>query len=138
MYQAAVRSWVSATQVLLKTKSRNAGASGKNFRIMRSYQKLYLWEAGQEQNLVAGQRITQAVCYGDGTVDTCDYVSIGGGTNNWVTDATYFIWIYVPAAERNQGVWDTTKYALRASSGNWALIFTPETLVSTTVLNGPQ
>src|SRR5688572_23828416 len=60
------------------------------------YTSLSAWETAQQANLVTNDRIAQAECY---AFALSDRVTING----WTTDATRYIRIYTPDAERHDG-----------------------------------
>jgi hypothetical protein len=74
------------------------------------YTSISGFEAGEQADLVAGDKILQAECYNfaDSTSVTID---------GWTTDATRYIRIYAePTANRHAGIWSTSKYRLSVSS----------------------
>jgi len=73
------------------------------------YGTLSAWEAGQQGDLVAADEIRVAECYA--MSDTTRLVIDG-----WTTDATRYIKITVPAAERHDGKYNTAKYRMEVSS----------------------
>lgn len=60
------------------------------------YTSLSAWEAGEQRNLVTADEIEVAECYNFSVTDS---VNISG----WTTDATRYIKIVAPAAERHDG-----------------------------------
>lgn len=74
------------------------------------YTSLSAWEAGMQKDLVAADEISIAECYS--MSDTTSVVIDG-----WTGDATRYIKIYTPPAERHNGVWNTGKYILAPASG---------------------
>jgi hypothetical protein len=98
-----VRSWIGATQILLKTQSSLGGQGGKAYTLSRSYADLSDWVGGEltaATNLVASNIIAEAVCYNDG-IDNTSLWNIGSISTT--TDQTHYAWIYVPPAERHGG-----------------------------------
>jgi hypothetical protein len=96
------RPWVEFTANLTfvaATITKTVKSSGGD------YTSLSAWEAGEQGDLVSQNEIAQAECYAmqDTTAVTVD---------GWTTDATRYIEITVPTAERHSGVWDATKYRL--------------------------
>lgn len=73
------------------------------------YTSLSAWEAGRQADLVAGDIIEVAECYS--MADTTNVI-----INGWTTDATRYIRVYTPAAERHDGKWNTAKYYLSVNS----------------------
>ncbi len=69
------------------------------------YTSLSAWEAGEQRDLVTLNEIAVAECYSMSDLTT---VLVSG----WVTDATHYIRIYTPTAERHDGKWNTAKYRL--------------------------
>lgn len=82
------------------------------------YTTLTAWEAGEQRDLVAADEIATAECYDFALTDD---VAING----WTTDATRFIKIYSPTAERHNGT-------ARAVSGSGFSI-TPSGTVTTPI-----
>ena len=72
------------------------------------YTSLSAWEAGEQRDLVAADEIATAECYvmSDTTSTTID---------GWTTDATRYIRVYTPVAERHDGKWDTSAYRLEVT-----------------------
>lgn len=60
------------------------------------YTTLTAWEAGEQRNLVSADEIATAECYDFALTD--DFAISG-----WTTDATRYIKIYAPTAERHNG-----------------------------------
>jgi hypothetical protein len=69
------------------------------------YTSLSGWESGEQANIVTGDIIAIAECY---TMEDTSAFTIDG----WTTDATRYIKIYTPSAERHDGKWNTSKYRL--------------------------
>lgn len=80
------------------------------------YTSLSAWEAGQQGDLVTLDEIHQAECY---NFSDTTAVTFAG----WTTDATRYLRVYTPAAERHTGVFGTG-YRLIASAafGNTILV----------------
>lgn len=74
------------------------------------YTSLSAWEAGEQGDLVTADEIRQAECYA--MADTTAVI-IDGST----TDATRYLRVYTPTAERHAGAWNTGKYYLEVSTG---------------------
>ena len=72
------------------------------------YTSLSAWEAGQQGNLVTADEIRTAECYS--FQDTTAVTIVG-----WTTDATRYIKITTPSAERHDGKWNAGKYRLEVS-----------------------
>jgi len=70
------------------------------------YTSLSNWEAGEQADLVAAGNIAVAECY---AMEDTTAVLIDG----WNTDATHYIRITVPSAERHDGKRNTSKYRLK-------------------------
>jgi hypothetical protein len=74
------------------------------------YTSLSGFEAGEQADLVAGDKILQAECY-----NFADSTSVS--IDGWTTDATRYIRIYAePTANRHAGVWSTSKARLSVAS----------------------
>jgi len=69
------------------------------------YTSLAAWEAGEQRDLVTLNEIAVAECY---SMSDITAVLVSG----WVTDATHYIRIYTPVAERHDGKWNTAGYRL--------------------------
>jgi hypothetical protein len=69
------------------------------------YTSLSAWESGQQGDLVTNDQIQQAECYA--MVDTTAI-----DINGWTTDATRYIRVTVPTAERHDGKRNTSKYRI--------------------------
>lgn len=67
--------------------------------------------AGEKGDMVALDRQLTIECYA--------FADAGGAAlianADWVTDATRYIHIYVPPAERHSGVWNAAKYYLQVA-----------------------
>ncbi len=74
------------------------------------YTSLSGWEAGQQADIVTADEIQVAECYA--MLDSTQVIVDG-----WTTDATRYIQITVPAAERHDGKRNTSKYRLEVSAG---------------------
>lgn len=75
------------------------------------YTSLSAWEAGMQKDLVTADEISVAECY---SMEDTTAVTIDG----WTTDATRYVKIYTPTAERHGGKWNTGKYRL-VTTGAW-------------------
>lgn len=73
------------------------------------YTSLSAWEAGQQADLPTADQIQVAECYA--FQDTTSVI-----INGWTTDATRYIVITVPIAQRHAGIRSTTQYNLRTST----------------------
>jgi hypothetical protein len=73
------------------------------------YSSLSAAEAGEQGDLVSLDRQLDIECYS--FADTTN-VAING----WTTDATRYIRIFTPPAERHDGKWNTSKYRLTAGT----------------------
>ena len=67
------------------------------------YTSLSAWEAANQGDLVTADEIRQAECYAFTDTTAC---VIDGST----TDATRYLRVYTPSAERHAGVFDSSKY----------------------------
>jgi hypothetical protein len=72
------------------------------------YSSLSAWEAGEEADIVAADEYRTAECY---SFDDTTALTITG----WTTDATRFIQIITPSAERHDGKWNASKYRMSFS-----------------------
>lgn len=70
------------------------------------YTSLSAWEAAVQADIVAADQIQQAECYAFQDTTACTI-------NGWTTDATRYIRIYTPSAERHAGVFDAAKYNIK-------------------------
>lgn len=75
------------------------------------YSSAFAAEAGEQANLVSLDRQLDIECYSMNDLS-------GGGADGltfdgWTTDATRYIRLYAPSAERHDGKWHTGKYILR-------------------------
>ncbi len=75
------------------------------------YSSLSAAEAGEQGDLVTLDRQLDIECYS--MTDTTVALF-----NGWTTDATRYIRIFTPTAERHSGVWTTGKYNLDTTSSN--------------------
>lgn len=73
------------------------------------YSSLSSAEAGEQGDLVSLDRQLDIECYS--MADTTAVTIIG-----WTTDATRYVRIVAPSAERHAGVWSTSKYRLSVAS----------------------
>lgn len=73
------------------------------------YTSLSAAEAGEQRDLVAADEIAVFECYS--MQDTTAVTILG-----WTTDATRYIEIKTPGAERHDGKWNTAKYYLEADA----------------------
>lgn len=85
------------------TQTHTVGTGGG-----RAYSSLSAWESAEQRDLVAVDEIDFAECYDDGLMT--DFVAISG----WTTDATRFIRIETPTAERHTGL-QVTGFKLSSS-----------------------
>jgi hypothetical protein len=76
------------------------------------YSSLSAAEAGEQANLVTGDVQLDIECYAfaDTTAVTVD---------GWTTDATRYVRIFTPTAERHDGKWDTSAYRLYVSGATF-------------------
>lgn len=79
------------------------------------YSSLSAWEAGEQRDLVAADEIAVAECYS--MQDTSQVTILG-----WTTDATRYIDIKTPVAERHDGKWNTAKYRLEVNASGTGVI----------------
>lgn len=66
-------------------------------------------EAGEQADLVSADVQLDIECYAFDDMTRCDF-------DGWTTDATRYIRVFTPAAERHNGAWDTSAYRLRAGT----------------------
>jgi hypothetical protein len=68
------------------------------------YQTLAAWVAARKGNLVTGDKIERAECYGGGDLGDTDILA-----TDWTTDATHYIEIYVADGQKHAGTYDSNK-----------------------------
>ncbi len=73
------------------------------------YTSLSAWEAGEQADIVSLDEIRQAECY---SMSDTTAITIDG----WTTDATRYIRIYTPSAERHDGKYNTSKYRIEVTN----------------------
>lgn len=86
------------------------------------YSSLSAWEAAKQANIVTADQIQVAECY---SFEDTSQVTIDG----WTTDATRYISINTPSAERHDGKWNTSKYRLVVSGSYSGVIVVRESYV---------
>lgn len=74
------------------------------------YTSLAAWESDMQANIVTADQYHIAECYTLAGADSA--CQIGG----WTTDATRYIKVYTPLAERHDGKWNASKYRISSSS----------------------
>lgn len=74
------------------------------------YTSLNAAEAGEQADLVTADVQLDIECYAFDDTTSCSF-------NGWTTDATRYIRVFTPSTERHAGVWTTSKYRRRSSTG---------------------
>lgn len=74
------------------------------------YTSLNAAEAGEQGDLPSLDRQLDIECYAIDDTTACTF-------SGWTTDATRYIRVFCPAGEGHEGVWSTSKYRRRSSSG---------------------
>lgn len=98
------------------TRTRTVKSSGGD------YTSLSAWESGEQADLVTLDEIRVAECYAMSDTTAVDI-------NGWTTDATRYIKITVPQAERHNGKWNTAKYRLEVSAADNSVLWVQEDFV---------
>lgn len=74
------------------------------------YSSLSAYEAGEQGNLVTADEVRQAECY---AFQDTTQVNFSG----WTTDATRYVRVYTPSAERHDGKYNTSRYRNEVTAG---------------------
>jgi hypothetical protein len=97
--------WSGKYMPTVQTITVKAGGLG-------DYSSLSAAEAGEQTNLVTADVQLDIECYAFEDTSAVDF-------DGWTTDATRYIRIFTPTAERHDGKWDTSKYRLAVNAGFW-------------------